>query len=221
MRLTSACLAVIVAIAVPAARSAEAAPLTAGDLVRLSDGAGTTGGGEFNIWSVANPQAFITFCLQRTQYIDFTNAFRVDAISTYVAGDPAAYGGNRSGRDPLSQQTAYLYTMFTAGRLAGYNYAIGAARTASANALQNAFWMFEQELAMSATNPFVRLANQAVSSGAWSGLGQVRVLNLSLKGAGAQDQLYIARVPEPAPLMLMGSVVAAWLARRWTRRATA
>ena len=55
---------------------------------------------------------------------------------------------------------------------------------------------------MDAANPFVMLANSAVTSGAWSGLGNVRALNLSLNGVEAQDQL--AMVPEPASLTLLG-----------------
>ena len=56
--------------------------------------------------------------------------------------------------------------------------------------------MFENELAMSLANPFVQLANDAVSDGVWSGIGNVRVMNLSRRGVEAQDQLTL--VPEPS-----------------------
>lgn len=78
---------------------------------------------------------------------------------------------------------------------------------------------------MNAGNPFVILANNAISSGLWSGLGDVRVMNLSLNGVEAQDQLMlvpgnqITEVPEPASLLLFGSgVSAAAMARRRARR---
>ena len=50
------------------------------------------------------------------------------------------------------------------------------------------------------SNSFVTLAANAVTSGAWSGLGDVRVLNL----ADAQDQLVLVPVPEPASMTLLG-----------------
>ncbi len=188
--------------------------VVAGDSVKFADGPGTTGGGEFTL-TVNDSWAFITFCLQRTEYVDYANTFHVDSVNPYTLTDPAANGGDALGRDHISQQTAFLYTMFRDGTLAGYSYAAGPSRVSSANDLQRAFWMFEQELAMDASNPFVILANNAVDSGAWSGIGNVRVLNLSLRGAEAQDQLTL--VPEPAALLLVATGVGAVLRRRRSR----
>lgn len=194
---------------------AQAGPVVvAGDSVKFADGPGTTGGGEFEL-TVNNSWAFITFCLQRTEYMDYANTFHVDSVNPYTLTDPAANGGDAAGRDNISAQTAFLYTMFRDGSLAGYSYAPGPSRVSSANALQNAFWMFEQELAMDGSNPFVILANSAVNSGAWSGIGNVRVLNLSLRGAEAQDQLTL--VPEPTSLLLVATGVGAVLRRRRLR----
>ena len=75
-------------------------------------------------------------------------------------------------------------------------------------------------------NPFVILANNAVDSGAWKGIGNVRVLNLS-RGAGnsyqeAQDQLTL--VPEPASMALLALGAGVAVARRRrtrTRRVSA
>ena len=97
---------------------ADAAPLTVGDDIHVLDGPGTTGGGEFTI-VVDATTSFVRFCLQRTEYINFTNAFNVDAISTFAVSDPVSNGGDPldSYRDYLSAQTAFLYTQFRAGNV--------------------------------------------------------------------------------------------------------
>ena len=89
-----------------------------------------------------------------TEYINFTDVYKVDAVSLYAATDPAVYGGDALGRDYLLPQTAFLYTMFRNGTLAGYDYS-GPGRALSADALQRAIWMFENELGMDGSNPFV------------------------------------------------------------------
>jgi hypothetical protein len=218
VRSSVAAVGLVGAMAAVAGSSASAGPIVvAGDQVKFADGPGTTGGGEFVV-TINGTWSFVTFCLQRTEYIDFSNTFTVDSVNPYTLTDPAANGGDGLGRDVISEQTAYLYTQFRKGTLAGYDY-VGAGHVTSANLLQQALWMFEQELPMDGANPFVVLANTAVNSQAWDGIGHVRVMNLS-RGKGqdyreAQDQLTL--VPEPASIGLVALGLAAVAARRRRR----
>lgn len=222
MRSMAVALGVVGVMAAGAASgTANAGPIVvAGDQIKFADGPGTTGGGEFTV-TVNNVWSFVTFCLQRTEYMDFSHTFTVDSVNLYTLTDPAANGGDGLGRDFISEQTAFLYTRFRKHTLDGYDYGPGAPHVTSANNLQRAFWMFENELQMDGSNPFVVLANNAVNSGKWDGFGNVRVMNLS-RGTGreyteSQDQLTL--VPEPASMALVALGVGAFAARRRTRRA--
>ena len=145
--------------------------------------------------------------------MNFNNDFIVGSINDYTLTDPDDKGGV-NGMDPLSSQTAWLYTQFYNGTLENYVYgfdgnSLFANREASANALQHAFWGFENEEALDNNNFYVQLALN--NTPADFGIGRVGVLNLYLYdktkpgslGAEAQDQLTM-RVPEPATMALMG-----------------
>jgi hypothetical protein len=217
----------------------EAAPITALQYVKLGDGPGSTGGGEFfmtevnaNGSAMAGAWAFVTFCIQRTEYIDFSSVFQIEGVTTNAVSDPPINGGV-NGKDPLDPRTAYLYTRFRDGSLPNYTYnytpAFAAQHRDSANQLQIAIWMIEQEVRLgdgtglwNPNNLYFVLANDAIANGQWSGLGMVRVLNLrygSLSGTEAQDQLALV-TPEPTSLMLLGSglMFAASRIRRRSRR---
>ncbi len=53
----------------------------------------------------------------------------------------------RRGGDPLDPRTAYLYTKFVSGTLAGYDYTPSTGRIFSAKALQDVIWYIEDEQA--------------------------------------------------------------------------
>jgi hypothetical protein len=175
--------------------------------VTLTDGPGTTGGGEFNMFVNGSAQSFITFCLQRTQYIGFNQPFRVGGVTNYA--DDA--GGN----DPISLQTQWLYSNVRAGTLTGYAHT-----NAMADLLQTAIWYFENEITLSNSqinaNGFINAANTAVGAG-FRGASNVKVLNLFyMNGARAQDQLAL-QVPGPAAITLVVPGLAALVFMRRRR----
>ncbi|MCG3126972.1 MAG: hypothetical protein CHACPFDD_01828 [Phycisphaerae bacterium] len=195
-----------------------------GDIVRFIDAAGSGPGGEFELdnLSRASVANFRTFCIQRTEYIDYSShGFRVVGVTH------AAHPVN----DPLSAQAAFLYQSFREGTLAGYNY--GVTRASSADELQEVIWYLEGEIGsvngQAAT--WLSMANTAVAAGgSWYNrygngaggydgldyLGNVRVLNLVWAtarhgfriGDAAQDQLTMIPAPGAALLGVIGLAIA-------------
>jgi len=221
----------------------------------------TSGAGEFGVRAanfsglvpppmganVVGPSSlFQTFCLEQSEAIvtyDNRN-LTVDGtpLTQWVYDwtlDTRATAGGRfgavGGGDPISAQTAYLFTQFWFGALSGFNYTFGSGRIQSSTDLQVAIWYFEDELDSAGGVPpsiatlsigaqsFINQANNAVSSGAWTGIGQVRVLNLTTFNAqgqvvNAQSMLTLITVPLPEAvwlgLGLMGAVAGAAAVRR-------
>jgi len=155
---------------------------------------------------------FLTFCVERNEHIGAGHTY--DAKINTVADNGGISGGHP---DPLDSRTAFLYTMFTNGQLdeklqgsgAGSTFEYGAAQ--SGQAIQDAIWFIEGELFSigSAAQDLAALASDAVKpGGSWygKGIGNVRILNLTVPGSGgsAQDQLVMIPLPVPAALGLAG-----------------
>jgi hypothetical protein len=194
---------------------ASATSISVGSQITLADGPGNNGGGEFyaDIQSFGGTVDFITFCLQRNEYFTPGQIEYVGGITGFV----------EASHDPISPETAYLYTAFSNQTLANYAFTSSVSfggqtydRVATATALQMAFWELENEVSRNAngtfkdaysnttfaasalTDYYVTLAGNA----GWTDIGNVRVLNLfnsysPLTGysGNLQDQLVLLNAP--------------------------
>jgi hypothetical protein len=183
---------------------AHADPIGPGSIVRLQLTNATGGtiarfsnGGPFRMDLAGTAFDFLTFCLEADEYFTPGENLRVGAIS-----NSAQNGGvNTNSGDPISGTTAFLYTMFRVGR-AGYTNGV---------VMQEAIWYLEGERTSrsSAAAALISQAQTRMAQLGWglNHTGTVHVANLyrgTNYGTFAQDMLTIARVPEPATLLLMG-----------------
>jgi len=195
---------------------------------RASGYFGSSGGGEFTIEStplnnraysplptqtrditttaIAASGSFQSFCVERDEYVSIPQTYQ------YTVDTFARKGGQGGGNpDPLSAETAWLYTQFAKGTLANYNYGPGSARQSSADALQNAIWALENENWSGAdvrTGTWIAAAQAAAADpSVWGNtIGSVRVLNLYHASAitECQSQLYLVPLPGTILLGLLG-----------------
>jgi hypothetical protein len=199
-------------------------------------------GGEFR-WQVTSGLTnvktdangyFDTFCLELDESVNINNSFNVN-INTRAIGGGTDLGEPAIPGDPLSAQTAYLFSEFCRGTLVNYNFnetstgitdSNGLLRSETARALQLAIWALEDEISSvfgysnngvndaaieQLAQDYIDLAN---ASG-WTGLGNVRVLNFyNFSGGLVQDVLACIPLPAAGPLAGLGLAVVIGRRRR-------
>jgi len=170
------------------------------------------------------PMGFETFCIEFNEFISLPGTYTA-SISSY-----AQYGGvggfidhdanpSTPTRDYISVGTAYLYSRFAQGLLAGYTYANGGTRAADAVKLQKAIWYLEEEISFSdaggVANGFLTAAILANGGTVLSARANNTVYNVGVLNLGGdfpnqkQDQLILNNMGFSVPdggltLMLMG-----------------
>jgi hypothetical protein len=186
--------------------------------------------GEFTLVPNADLQAaldqtgnFQSFCIEAYEPVTVGNTYQVVVNDEAILGDGLRPGElpGPDGGDLLSPESAYLYTEFRAGTLAGYNFTLGAGREGSARSLQTAFWYLEGETEyqdFGMLSPQAQNFVTAAQGSGWTTIGDVRVLNLYGGSTGKevnQDMLALV-VPVPSAMLLggLGTCLIGWLRRR-------
>ncbi len=169
----------------------------------------------------AGADNYLTFCIERNETLGI---FTFDAHINDEAINGGFGGGNP---DPLDARTAFLFTAFMRGTLddkladaglSAFTYENGD----SGIAFQEAVWVIEQELGSTLVSSvlatdLLTLADAAVGvGGEWEnmGIGNVRILNLTLDGEDRQDVLIMVPLPIPVLLGLAGLAGVGVMTRR-------
>ena len=166
---------------------------------------------------------FQTFCLELNEIMRLNRAY--DYTVDMAAIEGGVSGGNP---DPLSLGSAWLYSEFAAGTLAGYEYAPGAGRELAAGQLQDAFWWLEDEITLADPNAnmflaaaFAQFGDQtAAKADATAGAYNVWVMNPTDNGEPRQSVLVI-RVPDGGLTLGLLGLSLAGIARLRKRFSTA
>jgi hypothetical protein len=178
-------------------------------------------GTPFQFGVPAGAPQFETFCVEKFEDMDTSPGVIYDAdLNTETTSQDAHYAGGALGgfNDPLDARTAYLYDHFIRHTLlTPYDYINEGPRINDANALQAAIWFIEADDVTPLTGKALALlteANAAVASGGWSGIGDVRILNIYTNSSRVDYQDELVLIPSPAGVACLGLAGLVGLRRR-------
>jgi len=211
------------------ASSTFAIPFSGDISISANPGYSGGNGGEYTITALA-PTVFgdfQSFCLEYTETVHWPPlTYTLSKVAVAGGSAPGMYGpdGNAIIGDPVSIGTAWLYKQFIAGTLAGYDYAVGPGREASARNLQLAIWFLENETLYTTqeAQDFIALADAAFATDITLGdFGAQGVYAMNLTDAsGLRSQDMLALPDGGATLSLLGlGLLGLGMASRRLRRA--
>ena len=169
-------------------------------------------GGAFKVTDATSGSGWYSFCLEYNEYISFGPAYTVETVVPYATA--GGVGGGTGGRDYISSQTAYLYSLYATGGLGFTDDGSKEQQTA----LQKVFWWLEGEIPTKPTDPlslgYFGLIEGIQEDGQLYGVLVVNPLTL----AGVPSQSQLVYVPEPGAFLLLGSGLLGLIGYRRKRR---
>jgi hypothetical protein len=164
----------------------------------------SSGGGLFSFTDLTRGFDFLTFCVEKNEYLS-TGATYIADVNTGAVNGGVNNEGTGITFDPLDSRTAWLFDQYMRGLINPIP---------SQQAMQDAIWFLEQEQGYKGAGAALV---DTIIPGNTSGLYGVSVLNLwsavpvqgptgamsYTKGQAAQDVLFTP-VPEPSTILLLG-----------------
>jgi len=150
-------------------------------------------GGEFHAVTSQNG-TFQTFCVQPSVY------FTPGNIYSYTLANSDSHG------NPLSKGTALLFSEFSSGTLAGYNYTDANIRSYDAGLLQSAIWGLQFGNVVN-NNPYYSYACNVLGNTVFdANNGQYGVQIVQLWAGNCEAQNQLISVPDSCSVLLLLSV---------------